>query len=305
MVLAVLPRKYKKYAIMGNFVLEQFKAIGLSEHALLFPARTAPLYSMVTSAGLQRQTGTNYDWHGLKRGNSEWALLQHTVAGQGMLTFEGRSMPVLPGNSMLLHFPHDNRYWLEAGKTWEFFYLCVNGRDAVRHIRSIIARHGPLLQLDENGPALSLAIDICRKVVQKNVTSPYEASSQAYALTMALLQESLPTGSGKEAPPYIKKVVNFCRDHLREPIGVDDMAKAAKLSRFHFTRQFYESRGISPGRFLNELRLQEASRLVQDSNLPVKDIARRCGFSDANYFCKVFRKSFGVSPGAFRKSGMY
>lgn len=290
---------------MGNFVRELAK-IGHASGSVLFPDRTMPLHSMVTSCGIERRTDpAAYDWHGLKRGNMEFVLLQHTVAGQGMLTFEGRSTPVMPGDTMLLYFPHDNRYWLEPGKTWEFFFVCLSGSDVMRLGRNIIARRGPLLRLGDDSPALAAALDICRRAAQKSLASPYQASALAYSLAMQLTQESMPVSVGKSAPAYIRKVVDFCRDHLQDPIGVDDMAKAAKLSRFHFTRQFFEARGVTPGRFLAELRLQEAIRLVQDSTLSVKDIAKRCGFSDGNYFCKVFRKSFGVSPGAFRKSGMY
>jgi AraC-like DNA-binding protein len=289
---------------MGNFVRE-CRAIGHSGGSLLFTERTIPLHSMITGCGIERRQDPSYDWHGLKRGGTEFVLLQHTIAGQGMLTFEGRSMTVQPGMTMLLYFPHDNRYWLEPGKTWEFFWVCLHGRDVLRMQRNIVSRRGPLLQLGEDSQALATTLDICSRVMQKNLSSPYEASALAYRLMMALAQESLPVAADKTPPAYIRKVVEYCHEHLHDPIGVDDMAKAAKLSRFHFTRQFYESRGITPGRFLAELRLQEASRLVQDSNLSVKDIARRCGFSDANYLCKVFRKSFGVSPGAFRKSGMY
>jgi len=82
------------------------------------------------------------------------------------------------------------------------------------------------------------------------------------------------------------------------------MAEVAGLSRYHFSRRFQDARGVSPARFLAELRMQEAVRLIQ-TNLAVNEVARRCGFRDPNYFCKAFRRSFGVSPGAFAQSGMY
>jgi AraC-like DNA-binding protein len=44
-------------------------------------------------------------------------------------------------------------------------------------------------------------------------------------------------------------------------------------------------------------------RLIASSQFTVKKVAEECGFCDANYFCKVFRKSFGVSPGAYRARG--
>jgi AraC-like DNA-binding protein len=63
---------------------------------------------------------------------------------------------------------------------------------------------------------------------------------------------------------------------------------------------FEKARGISPGRYLSSLRLEESLRLIARGSHTVKMVAEQCGYGDANYFCKVFRKSFGVSPGAFR-----
>ncbi len=290
---------------MGKIVLDLVKRHGHREAALILPTRPLPLYSMVTSSGIAREVGKGYDWHGTRRGSAEFVLLQYTIAGSGMLTYDGESREVRPGEAMLLFFPHDNRYWLPAGGEWEFFYICMNGRDIARLWRDMIARRGPLVPLADDGAALTQAVAIVEDVLDKQLASPFTASARAYALTMALLDELVPKGEIADAPPYITRVIGYCREHLADPIGVEDMARAAGLSRYHFTRRFHAARGVSPGKFLAGLRLQEAVRLVQDTRLAVKDIALKCGFADANYFCKVFRRQFGVAPAAFRKSGMY
>lgn len=278
--------------------------IGYREASLVFAQRQAPLHAMITSAGYQEVRDTAYDWHGLRRGNAEFALLQYTLAGEGMLAYEGRETRVGPGHAMLLHFPHDNRYWLPRGGHWTFFYVCLNGREVLRHWRALVASAGPLVALGDGSPGLRSAAGACCAVLQRNVPSAFAASSLAYAMTMALLDDCWPPGPIREAPSFVERVVRFCRSSLARPIGVDDMAAAAGLSRYHFSRRFQEARGVSPARFLAEVRMQEAVRLIQ-TNLPVKDVARRCGFRDPNYFCKVFRRTFGVSPGAFGRSGMY
>lgn len=291
---------------MGKFVRGLVERCAWREAPLLFARRALPLYSMVTSCGVSRQTtGTSYDWHGLKRGSAEFVLLQHTIAGRGMLAYEGESRELKPGDTMLLFFPHDNRYWLPPGSEWEFFWLCMNGRDVVRLWRDLVARTGPVVRLDEEGAAMQQATRVVEEILDKRLTSPFATSAQAYATTMALFDELVPAHEPDDVPPYIARVIAFCRQHLAEPIGVDDLARAAGLSRYHFTRRFRAARGVSPGKFLAGLRLQESVRLIQDTRLPVRDVAEKCGFADANYFCKVFRRHFGVAPAAFRKSGMY
>ncbi len=104
----------------------------------------------------------------------------------------------------------------------------------------------------------------------------------------------------REAPGFVYEVEQFCKRNFSRPIGVEDMARVARLSRYHFSRKFGSARGISPGRYLAGLRLDEATRLLTIGGLSVKEVAEQCGYRDANYFCKVFRKNFGVTPGTVR-----
>ncbi len=104
----------------------------------------------------------------------------------------------------------------------------------------------------------------------------------------------------RESPTFVYEVEQFCKRNFSRPIGVEDMARVARLSRYHFSRKFGSARGISPGRYLAGVRLDEATRLLAIGGLSVKEVAEQCGYRDANYFCKVFRKNFGVTPGTVR-----
>jgi AraC-like DNA-binding protein len=117
-----------------------------------------------------------------------------------------------------------------------------------------------------------------------------------------LPDESRPRRTGFFQPSFIDKVEAFCRKNYARPIGVAKMAKVAKLSRFHFSRLFREARGISPGQYLYGLRLVFAMRLAQTGEYAVKDIAKQCGFTSPSYFCRVFRQTFGVTPGSVATS---
>lgn len=117
-----------------------------------------------------------------------------------------------------------------------------------------------------------------------------------------LPDEPRPGRTGFFQPSFIDKVEDFCRRNYARPIGVARMAKVAKLSRFHFSRLFREARGISPGQYLYGLRLVFAMRLAQTGEHAVKEIAKKCGFTSPSYFCRVFRQTFGVTPGSVAAS---
>lgn len=100
----------------------------------------------------------------------------------------------------------------------------------------------------------------------------------------------------------IDQVIEAIYERFSEPITVDDMARTAKYSRFHFTRLFQQAIGVSPGRFLTAVRIQEAKKLLLSTSLSVKEITGRVGYSSVGTFSTRFKENVGLSPRAYRAS---
>ena len=90
------------------------------------------------------------------------------------------------------------------------------------------------------------------------------------------------------------------RDHLADNIGVEDIAHAADLSRFHCSRRLLAYTGRPPMAYLMDLRLQEAALQLRGGDEPVVDIAVACGFKDLGHFGRRFKAAFGLSPARYR-----
>jgi AraC-like DNA-binding protein len=103
----------------------------------------------------------------------------------------------------------------------------------------------------------------------------------------------------------VERVIRAMRDNLGDVITIDDMARTAMFSKFHFTRIFQRVTGISPGRFLSALRLQEAKRLLLTSSMTVADISHAVGYNSIGTFSSRFRASVGVSPTEYRQCRGY
>ncbi|NQU41634.1 MAG: helix-turn-helix transcriptional regulator [Lentisphaerae bacterium] len=287
-------------------MLTQLNSIGYRQYVMPFARHAVPLHAMLNSCGYSREESTDYDWHGLTRGSPPFGLLQYTTGGFGMLEHEGKTHPVTAGEAMVLQFPADNRYWLPShSQKWEFLYVTLHGSELMRIWSDVIGRKGPLLSMGGDSPVVSLLTSIFMDFVHVRLTSPFAASSRAYELGMALLDHvNLPLPS-EQRPAYIQDALAFCRDHYREPIGVDHIARAAGCSRYHLSRRFKAWMGTPPAAYVSELRLRESVRLLTHTSLGVKEVARQAGFADHNYFCRLFRQHFGTSPGKYTSSGMY
>jgi AraC family transcriptional regulator len=118
-------------------------------------------------------------------------------------------------------------------------------------------------------------------------------------------------GSGGRAPPRERgtltaaqkdRVLDLVRRRLAGPLGLDELAAAAGVSRFHFLRLFKNSLGITPHRFVLEQRVAAARRLLEETQLPLTDVAAATGFSSQSHLCTAMRRQLGLSPGQWRRS---
>lgn len=94
----------------------------------------------------------------------------------------------------------------------------------------------------------------------------------------------------------------FLEAHYNENISVSDAAERSHYSQRHFIRLFTSVYGVTPQKYLLNVRLRHASALLRDSSLSVTETALRCGFSDSNYFSRIFRKYTGSSPSDFSRN---
>lgn len=103
----------------------------------------------------------------------------------------------------------------------------------------------------------------------------------------------------------VRRSIEYMYERFREPITVDSIAGIAAYSRFHFTRIFREFTGISPGRFLSAIRLQEAKRLLLATDLSVLSISIQVGYNSLGTFSSRFSSIVGMSPKMFRSLNGY
>lgn len=252
-----------------------------------------------TGAGYERRANETYSWEGLKRG--AFAVLQHTIAGRGELDFAGTRHALLPGDTMVLTFPHANRYWLAPGNSWEYFWIGIQGREGLRVARSVI---------DNRGPVLHAASEIVDRLAQACLTLATrelrvgDASAAAYAAVMAIHDGAF--GETAQAdiarPASVLRAEAYIEQHLSGDLSIDRLARVAGLSRAHFVRQFSASVGSAPSAYVWQRRIEQAERLLLATDSTIDAIAQGCGFADGNYFAKAFRRANGTTPTEYRSA---
>src|SRR4029453_18313811 len=104
------------------------------------------------------------------------------------------------------------------------------------------------------------------------------------------------------APParHLLRAKDLADARYFEPLDVDDLARAAGLSRFHFSREFRRAFGDSPHAYLLTRRLERAAALLRTTDRSVADICFAVGLRSVGSFTTSFKRTFGTSPTAYR-----
>jgi len=95
-------------------------------------------------------------------------------------------------------------------------------------------------------------------------------------------------------------VLNYIHEHLTEKIAVDALSRKAYLSRNVFFKWFRDQFGITPLDYINQERIKLAKQLLANPQYKVQTVSNMCGFSDVNYFVRLFKKMEGITPKAYK-----
>ncbi len=145
---------------------------------------------------------------------------------------------------------------------------------------------------------------ICDIFLKKPAGYELEIKSQLLHLFFLLYghvpyQKNDPTHS--EITDKLKLVLQFIQDHYQRTVTVQELADLCHFSEYHFMRFFKRHMNMTCIEYMNQYRLEMASRQLAGTELPITSIALESGFNNISYFNRVFKKKFGVTPKEYRK----
>ncbi len=264
-------------------------------------ARTdEPLIWLVGSGHetITRESGYFYD---CRRRDDHHLGLQLTLSGEGFYERAGRSTPLTPGRAFFDVIPGDFRYGYpsHAREPYEQVWLDLQGPTALKLWQMVRAAHGPVIDLGADNALAAQMLAIAHEHAAGMLADRYHASARLYEVLMTIA--STLTRTRVTTSPLVGRAIGLIqRKGLRPDFDVAALARELGYSREHLARTFVAATGVAPKAYLIQHRLRQAQRDLRDGNRGLEEIARRCGFAGANYFCRAFRSHFGLTPGAWR-----
>ena len=146
-----------------------------------------------------------------------------------------------------------------------------------------------------------------RKAFSEGIDSAFSSSGDysrlirnTYGAMAKFLDEQSRNITAKSRKP-IAEAVYYIAQHFNEPISQADVAEACGISAAYMSRLFKEEMQIGFQDYLTRVRIEQAEKMLRETNRPVKEIAVAVGYPDEKYFSKVYKKQTGIKPSDYRK----
>ena len=110
-------------------------------------------------------------------------------------------------------------------------------------------------------------------------------------------------GSAREKPSesVMEKAKEYIRENFQKDLTLDDVSSQVNISPYYFSKIFKEETGENFIEYLTRVRIDKAKELLVDANVSVKEAGIQSGYSDPNYFSRIFKKYEGVTPSEYRE----
>ncbi|WMT87396.1 AraC family transcriptional regulator [Pelagibacterium sp. 26DY04] len=186
-------------------------------------------------------------------------------------------------------------------------------RSVIEEVAADIARGDPALVeisphlFDRENMLANLLYPLDRALREGNATTAFGVDYLSLSIAAHLIRlysNAAIVRSARERSAPVSttdRAIEFMRAHLHEPIGLTEIAAAVNLSSSQLSRVFKSCLGSPPHRFLINMRVQQAQRLLKSSDLPIAEIALECGFSHQEHLTHQFRRVCRTTPAAYRR----
>lgn len=274
----------------------------MSTYNFRFTTNPSMTISNIEALGWDYISNTSYYWDGLKRKEKDLYLFQYTLDGYGALKIDDDTHRIHPGQAFLVRIPDNHVYYFPAESShWEFVFIMLYGSEVHRIYENIYQQHGCILDINPESILIKQLIEMYHEALKNQIHDTYHSAHLAYRFCMELQRWSLNLDRKQNMYPLsVQKALEFMCTHYHENLSLEDIALASGLSKHHFGRVFQKYMNDTPGRYLIKKRIEMASKLLLDTDLTNREVADQTGFTDANYFCKVFRDYIGTSPQNYR-----
>ena len=240
----------------------------------------------------------------------------HVERRQGHDPWRGGDL--YPGDLVLSWGPspaYESRIWCRSAVPTQILNLCLSRELVSRVAEEVLGVELASLELVNQvglrDPLLSqVAFALWRELDQPAPAGNLYAQSAAQLLAAHLVRHyggrharlrAVPPPPQGLSERQVQQVLEYIREYLSEPLSLDTLAQQVGFSSYYFARVFRQALGASPHQFVLRARLERAQQLLEQTELPLAEVAAACGFAHQSHLTQVFTQQLGCTPRAYRR----
>lgn len=223
--------------------------------------------------------------------------------GEGELLLKGNKHPIKPRQGMFL-YPNVPHEYYGTNEPWEVDWIGFNGfmmDDLAKALGFADSGVYHIANIDLVLAKMSRALNIAQS---ESGFKGLECSGLMYELLLDIYKFTSKSSDDSIEHQYIRlqPVFGFIEQHYPEVISLETLAATIQVSPQHLCFLFKTTIKLRPFEYLNYVRVNKSKDLmIGNRQMEIQTIARAVGFESASYYCAVFKKIEGISPGGFRR----
>lgn len=230
-------------------------------------------------------------------------LLLYTEQGGGRLTCQGNSIAMT--ESSLLIFNCNTPFSLNSlVLPWNFKLFFFQGRDL--ELFAPFLKAPSLFTIPEHSPILRDISHLLSIPVHTDISSllkMHQAFTNIfYTLSLSSMDTSVQANS--DIPYYLAEMKDYLDHHYEESFSLEHYEERLNVSKYRLCREFSNTFGDAPLRYLNKIRLEAAKEMLLTTDLNIHEVSSKVGYENVNHFINLFKKSTGSTPRVFRQKAL-
>lgn len=204
---------------------------------------------------------------------------------------------VFKDKDILVMFPGEKIYY-KAQTDWTIRWIGVSGNQVEDIFQRIgVTREKPIFTPKKYEEILQAMSQLYDTKYDGSMLSKYKVQSLLYSLFYFLLEE----GCEKASVDPVDSALRIIKYNYNNNLSIKAIADSLFLDNAYFSRLFKSKVGVSPKKYILQIRMEKARELLRSTNHHIKEISITVGFNDPLYFSKIFYKAEGITPSEYRE----
>lgn len=231
------------------------------------------------------------------------SILIYCTSGSGWCEMGGKEWRAQEGWALFIPPETPHVYGADAEDPWAIWWVHFGGPLSAEFLRALaVTRDKPLLYAPETLLLAEAFEETYAHLQDGYIDNSLLGLSTGLTRVLGLLKthQRAPHARRRRGEENIYRSIRYMREHIDRPQRLSELAELLGLTVPHYSTLFRKVTGTSPGRFLTRLKMQRACELLDTTDAPVGEVARRIGFRDPFHFSRVFKHVVGKAPTIYR-----